>query len=837
MRSLFKRLSILAASLATVFGIGLTNKEAQSAEAAEVVCKTLDFATATMPKVSAYTTEWTATSAEGDSYSIANANNNNNGWQYIKMGRKNNASVGSIATSFAISSSISKVVVTVDSVTTSSINSTYLEVSSNADFSNVTTYSTTIASGDTTYTITSPASDLYYRLVFDCASASKNGILQISKVQYYESNATPSISINEDDQVLSSGDSYTFTATTTNANDATVTWTTDTNNYGTIDSTGKFTATANGDVVITASITVDGTTYTDTVNVTVKDVVQPVINTAEISDLISKTANDNTVVQVTGRVSNITNSSYGNFYLLDLNDSSKSILVYGATKDEAKLTLTDSTNGYYTGKFTSSSSNFNNACIEGDIITMNAIFLLYGSTPEIQGVITDVNSIESLSYTGTPTKTTYDVGDTFSSEGLTIKAKYGEDIEIDVTSEVTWSSLASGDTSVTGTFGGKTIEVTGITVSNPTPVYTLKITQDKENIYVDDDGTFTYELKDQYDNAYSGTVSSVSWISSNTEVLDIDNDGMYLAYETGNTTVSLSVVTDDGTYTASLDIEVQVVPTTISDTFNADSLNLTTTYSQTSGNIGSGIGALYTANGMRKDGSSTATQIQMRSSGNNSGIVSTTAKGIIKEITVDWNSGTDSARVLNIYVSNTAFTSPADLYSSSATLIGSLTKGETTLTIPSDEDFAYVGVRSKSGALYLESITFTYEKDADAEDFISMWDEMRTNGTNGICGYLDGSQASTDLDDLLDIYNDFSDGTATKAIINDAEDGADNTISNTIAYVATYRGLNSSSSSYGINSVYNLFDGKNNLAIVLLIGLSGLAAVAAYYFINKKKYC
>lgn len=842
MRSIFKRLSILAASLATVFGIGLTNNDAQSAKAATI----------TYTKVTSSLTDWS-----GD-YLLVYESSSTQAYVWTGVDDVNCYTTATISSS-TIEDDGTKNYVSITIAAMSGGYSIKVNGGTNAgkyiygaknsnkiNFGNSASLNT-IEYSSSSVVITSETSVMRFNSntgnnrfrYFKAASYTAQKEVQLYKAPSAPVVATPSISINESDQVLSIGDSYTFTATTTNASDATVIWSTDTNDYGTIDSNGKFTATANGDVVITASITVDGTVYSDTVKVTVRTVTSPVISTVTVAELVEKTADDNTVVQVTGRVSNLTNTEYGNFDLLDLNDSSKSVYVYGATKDATKLVKTDSTMGYYTGKWTSG-KNFNNACAEGDVITMEVIFLVYNSKKEVQGVITDVKSLDSLSYSGTPTKTTYNVGESFSAEGLTIMAKYGEDIEIDVTSEVTWSSFANGDTSATGTFGGKTVVVTGITVSVPTPVYTLTIVQDKASIYVDVDGTFTYELKDQNGNAYSGTVTSVSWTSSNTTVLDVDNDGVYLPYEAGSTKVSLSVVTTDATYTDSLDIEVTVAPTTISDTFDAASLNFTDTYSQTSGNVGSGTGALYTAQGVRKNQSMTNTQIQIRSTNSNSGIVSTTAKGIIKEITISWDSSTGNTRVLNIYGSNTPFTAPSDLYSSSATLIGSLSKSanETTFTVPSNTDYAYVGVRSNSGAIYLDSITFSYEKDADANDFIDLWNTMRTNGTNGICGYLDGSQESTALDELLEMYNDaelFS--AATKAIINDAADGANNTISNTMAYIATYRGLNSGSSSYGMNSVYNLFDGKNNLAIVLLIGLSGLAAVAAYYFINKKKYC
>lgn len=73
---------------------------------------------------------------------------------------------------------------------------------------------------------------------------------------------------------------------------------------------------------------------------------------------------------------------------------------------------------------------------------------------------------------GTLTKTTYNEGDTFSTEGLTITASYDDATNEDVTSLVTWdpTPLTAGTTSVTGSFAycgvTKTVVITGITVND-----------------------------------------------------------------------------------------------------------------------------------------------------------------------------------------------------------------------------------------------------------------------------------------------------------------------------------------------------------------------------------
>ena len=134
--------------------------------------------------ISAYDKSWEHT-CNGKTWSIANFNNNNKGWTYIKCGSKNGASVASIATKFPIEAAVKSVKVTVDAVTASAVNSTYLQVATDDAFSNIVeTVNVTIKQGEVAYNITNPQANCYYKLVYDCAKASKNGPVQISKVVY-----------------------------------------------------------------------------------------------------------------------------------------------------------------------------------------------------------------------------------------------------------------------------------------------------------------------------------------------------------------------------------------------------------------------------------------------------------------------------------------------------------------------------------------------------------------------------------------------------------------------------------------------------------------------------
>lgn len=125
-------------------------------------------------------------------------------------------------------------------------------------------------------------------------------------------------------------------------------------------------------------------------------------------------------------------------------------------------------------------------------------------------------------------------------------------------------------------------------------------------------------------------------------------------------------------------------------------------------------GATYSVNSANTYGS-----IQLRST-NNAGIVTTVSAGKLSSIKVTWNSNTAS-RTLEIYGKNSAYESPADLYdaSSSGELIGSIsydgTSSQLTYTYVATGDYEYIGLKSKSSAMYIDAIEITYVSGGDVE--------------------------------------------------------------------------------------------------------------------------
>ena len=150
---------------------------------------------------------------------------------------------------------------------------------------------------------------------------------------------------------------------------------------------------------------------------------------------------------------------------------------------------------------------------------------------------------------------------------------------------------------------------------------------------------------------------------------------------------------------------------TTTDVLTADMFNATDThYKDFSGVVGSS-GAVYAGQTANYKGA-----IQLRSSGSNSGIVTTSSAGTVVSVSVSFNSETTSARKLDVYVSNTAFTSASQLYNNG---LGEKVYSfeNTTYTngteVVIEGNYQYIGFRSNSKALYLDNITINWQAFAD----------------------------------------------------------------------------------------------------------------------------
>ena len=169
--------------------------------------------------------------------------------------------------------------------------------------------------------------------------------------------------------------------------------------------------------------------------------------------------------------------------------------------------------------------------------------------------------------------------------------------------------------------------------------------------------------------------------------------------------------------------------------------------------------------------------IQLRAT-NPAGIVTTASGGKATKVTVSWNSNTTGDRQVDIYGKDSAYESGADLYGSNkGTKLGSIVYGtDTELEITGD--YAFIGIRSYSGALFLDSIniewsdtttTFEYSNVAIRfGGFLSqaLWNDL--NEESEIQGY--GVMLSIeDGDDVVDFYTELSETKLHPAEANNSQ--------------------------------------------------------------------
>lgn len=131
-------------------------------------------------------------------------------------------------------------------------------------------------------------------------------------------------------------------------------------------------------------------------------------------------------------------------------------------------TTSDSSVASISSASSSSGANITITGVSAGTATITAKRTISGQQYSATCTVTVTKVVSSLSKGSTsPSKTTYTAGESFNPGGLTITANYNDSTSEDVTNSVVWTPdpLTAGTTSVTGTFGGKSITITGLTVN------------------------------------------------------------------------------------------------------------------------------------------------------------------------------------------------------------------------------------------------------------------------------------------------------------------------------------------------------------------------------------
>lgn len=308
--------------------------------------------------------------------------------------------------------------------------------------------------------------------------------------------------------------------------------------------------------------------------------------------------------------------------------------------------------------------------------------------------------------------------------------EYPQMTKIEITCNTSSYATATNDS-----ISGSTVSGSTVTITFDSPVNSFTFTASAQIRF--DSITVTYNVDETLDNIKAE--------------LETVNAYMSLGYKYSAITTTSTTATD------TLDREVTGITNGSYTDWSGETLDSGATY------MGQSAGSYNS--------------IQLRSKNSNSGIVTTASGGKVAKITVVWNSQTTTGRTLDIYGKNTAYTAATDLYGSNAgTKIGSIVCGTSTELVI-EGDYEYIGLRSNSGAMYIDSIEI-------------VWDTTSTSGgTEVTTTYSDSAFAIRCAVDakLADIANDTAYGIKVSAggreVYYTADDASSWTVDGDLIYI------------------------------------------------------
>ena len=220
---------------------------------------------------------------------------------------------------------------------------------------------------------------------------------------------------------------------------------------------------------------------------------------------------------------------------------------------------------------------------------------------------------------------------------------------------------------------------------------------------------------------YTEGVTGIVYASSNTDVATVNatTGEVTLTGAKGTTVISATLTGHatfaDGSASYTLTVTDKLLAQTV-DKLTADKFAATSTGYVPFSNVKDNSSAVYAGNSANNSDA-----IQLRGK-ENSGIVTTASGGKVTKVVLTWASGATKDRTVDVYGKSTAYSTAADLYSSSETTkgkcIGSMTyDGSATITtLNITEDYEFIGIRSKSNALQLNSVEITWASSGGSEE-------------------------------------------------------------------------------------------------------------------------
>ena len=532
------------------------------------------------------------------------------------------------------------------------------------------------------------------------------------------------------------------------------------------------TAVAYGTTTVVISKPDDSTYHylSATITVNVNAPRPALITGQDLSDLFDdNNGNGKQLYEITGIVSawkeGTDGTQFGNFYLQEEGDTEHSYLIYGATATDTSLTWSGTQAKFvFTNPKDFLTDTLTSDITIGDTLTMQLTRCDYTpsggtTTKEACGIVTDV---EKGDYAVTNFTINGSSSTTVSIDGVTVtfaKAsggnapifdnEYGVRLYANNTITITCSSgitamsfnwtknpskaFASVTADVgtythpsgagTGSWTGNattivltvgssgqiqlgTFSVTHVSVSI---VYATGISIDQSTSSLNVAGTLNLSATL---TPASPTDSSVTWSSSNSDILRVSSSGVVTAVGEGTATITVNAngaetpnsVQDTLSITTSVDSNYDYADI-INPTLAGVTVNTHTAWGSVSATNSSHSSAEFSG----KTNYSSANDMGINDT-NGNGIIVSTSGGLAKKVVVVWNENTTSGRTLNIYGSDSALTL-AGLSSATESLVYG-TSSETTLN--NGDGYRYIGFNSNNGALYVKTIIIYWDDDSSA---------------------------------------------------------------------------------------------------------------------------
>ena len=505
-------------------------------------------------------------------------------------------------------------------------------------------------------------------------------------------------------------------------------WQTETFNHDGLQVTAHFDGAEDEDVTTKATVTGStATAGTQTVTVSYQEgevtedatytiTVKAIPNTKETAytvadayDIIDKltTAED---VFISGIISQVDsyNSTYKSitYWISDDGTTTKQLQVYGGFGlDEAKF---DDINGVskadkvivygnlkkYYGTYEFDKNNY---LVEHTKTTK--------ADPELSYTTTEYNVNIGEPFTAPTLNNPHSLAVTYSSSN--------EDVAT-VAADGAVTIKAAGTVTITASFEGNEDYIAGetsytITITNPPHTITWNVGGETFTTTVVDGAAV--ELPENPSSCSDKYTTFVGWY---TEASGMESTPS--ATPQGEKVTASTVPTDNDTYYAVWADAGDA--TNVVDVLNRELIEITGTNYTDWSDKKSNSSAVFAGNS--SGGGNDKDYIQLRSDKSTSGIITTTSGGKATKVVVTWDESTSNGRTLDIYGKNSAYTEATDLYNNNnkGTKLGSIVKGTSTeLTISGD--YEYIGLRSNSGAMYIDEIRITWSASSNPTGYIS----------------------------------------------------------------------------------------------------------------------